>query len=97
MTPEVQLANGSSRGREMRIHRVGLSFMDSRGGELGETLASPLDPIQIGSAEGLFTGEHEMEFDGGHNIAADIVVCSADPFPHALRTLALKSNAFGDG
>jgi len=97
MTPEIQLANGSSRGREMRIHRVGLSLMDSRGGELGETLTGPLDPIQVGSSAGLFTGEHEMEFDGGHNIAADIVVTSEDPFPHAIRTLAFKSNAFGDG
>jgi len=51
----------------------------------------------VGSSTELFTGEQEVEFEGGHNQAADIVVTSAAPFPHAIRTLAFKSNAFGDG
>jgi hypothetical protein len=96
MTPEIPLANGSSRSREMRIHRVALSLRHSRGGRLGETQDGPGDPIDAGDATATFTGEIEKEFDGGHDIAGNVTVVSEEPFPFAIRTLALKANVYGD-
>jgi len=95
MTPEIPLANGSSRSRELRVHRLALSLRDSRGGKMGDG-ADSLDPLEVGSSTATFTGETEREFNGGHGVPGDVLVVSDDPFPFAIRTLALKLQAFGD-
>lgn len=98
MTAEIPLANGSSRSRETRVHRVALSLRSSRGGHLGETVEGKLDPVEAGSLEsGVFTGEIEKDFDGAHGTAVDVAVVSGEPYPFAVRSLALKMNVFGDG
>lgn len=95
MTPEIPLANGSSRSRELRVHRLALSLRDSRGGKMGDG-ADSLDPLEVGTITATFTGETEREFNGGHGVPGDVLVVSDDPFPFAIRTLALKLQAFGD-
>lgn len=95
MTPEIPLANGSSRSRELRVHRLALSLRDSRGGKMGDGPAG-LDPLEVGDTSATFTGETEREFNGGHGVPGDVLVVSDDPFPFAIRTLALKLQAFGD-
>ena len=95
MTPEIPLANGSSRSRELRVHRLALSLRDSRGGKMGDD-ADTLDPLDVGSSAATFTGETEREFNGGHGVPGDVLVVSDEPFPFAVRTIALKLQAFGD-
>lgn len=96
MIPEIPLANGSSRGREGRIHRVTLSLRDTRGAFIGEELDGPLDPVDTGTPGVLYSGEHEHDFDGGHAVDVPIVVTGSQPYPCAIRSLALKMNVFGD-
>jgi len=96
MIPEVPLPNGSSRSRELRIHRVVPNLLSSRGGRIGRT-AGAADAIPAGSAASLFTGEIELGFDGSHDPSCPFVVLVSDPFPFSLRSLALKLNFYGDG
>ncbi len=95
MTPEIPLGNGSSRSREVRIHRVVPSLRSSRGGKIGETPQGRLDPLDAGHGT-LFTGEIEKEFDGAHGTGGDVCLVSDEPFPFAVRSLGLKMNVFGD-
>jgi hypothetical protein len=95
MTPEIGLGNGSSRSRELRIHRVVPSLRWSRGGKIGETPQGRLDPLDAGQGA-LFTGEIEREFEGSHGTAGDVCVVSDEPFPFAVRSLGLKMNVYGD-
>lgn len=97
MTPEIPLANGSSRSREMRIHRIVPSLMGSRGGKIGETVDGVLDPLNAGSAEATFTGEIEKDFQGGFGEDGNVCLVSDEPYPFSVRTLALKMNVHGDG
>lgn len=96
MTPEIALANGSSRSRELRIHRIVFSLRGSRGGKYGEDPEGQLLPLDVGSAEELFTGEVEEEFPGGHGTGGDFCFVSDEPYPFAVRTIALKCNVYGD-
>jgi hypothetical protein len=95
VTPEIGLGNGSSRSRELRIHRVVPSLRWSRGGKIGETPEGRLDPLDAGQGR-LFTGEIEKEFDGAHGTGGDVCVVSDEPFPFAVRSLGLKMNVFGE-
>ena len=95
MTPEIALGNGSSRSRELRIHRVVPSLRWSRGGKIGETPLGRLDPLDAGQGA-LFTGEIEKEFDGSHRTSGDVCVVSDEPYPFAVRSLGLKMNVYGD-
>jgi hypothetical protein len=94
MTPEIGLGNGSSRSRELRIHRVVPSLRWSRGGKIGETPEGRLDPLDAGKGA-LFTGEIEKEFEGSHGTAGDVCLVSDEPYPFAIRSLGLKMNVFG--
>jgi hypothetical protein len=96
MTPEIALANGSSRSRELRAHRIVFSLRASRGGKFGEDPAGDLDPLDAGSADELLTGEIEREFPGGHGTGGDFCVVSDEPYPFAVRTIALKCDVYGD-
>jgi hypothetical protein len=95
MTPEIGLGNGSSRSRELRIHRVVSSLRGSRGGKIGETPEGRLDPLDAGQGA-LFTGEIEKEFEGSHGTKGNVCLVSEEPFPFAVRSLALKMNVYGD-
>jgi hypothetical protein len=99
MTPEIPLQNGTSRTREMRIHSAVVSVYRSRGGKMGETPDAPankFDPLRVGDADELFTGEKEMPFDGRHNTAGNFCLVHSDPFPFWLRSVTLKFNVYGD-
>ncbi|MCW1916981.1 hypothetical protein OJ996_25555 [Luteolibacter sp. GHJ8] len=95
MTPEIGLGNGSSRSRELRIHRVVPSLRWSRGGKIGETPEGKLDPLDAG-AGGIFTGEIEKEFEGSHGTQGNVCLVSDEPYPFAVRSLALKMNVYGE-
>lgn len=95
MTPEIGLGNGSSRSRELRIHRVVPSLRWSRGGKIGETPEGRLDPLDAGQG-GIFTGEIEKEFEGSHGTQGNVCLVSDEPYPFAVRSLALKMNVYGE-
>lgn len=96
VTPEMQLENGSSRSRECRIHKIVPNVYRSRGGKFGETPDGPLDPLKVGSAEHLYSGEVEREFDGGFGTNGDFCIISDEPHPFTIRSVALKLNYTGD-
>lgn len=96
VTPEVQLENGSSRSRECRIHKIVPNVHRSRGGKFGQTPDGPLDPLKVGNATHLYTGEVEREFDGGFSTKGDFCIISDEPHPFTIRSVALKLNYTGD-
>lgn len=97
MTPEILLPNGSTRTREQRIHSVVPSLYNSRGGSVGELTTGTLDDLDAGSSSALFTGETENLFEGGHATTGNFCLVSDEPFPFAVRSIAVKLNVYGDG
>lgn len=96
MTPVLQLKNGTSRTREIRIHEAVLSLYQSRGGKIGEDPAgTKFDPVRADSGT-MFTGEKAVSFDGRHGTAGAFCVVSDEPRPFFLRSLILKFNVYGD-
>ncbi len=78
------------------IHRIVPNLYQSRGGKFGEKPDGPLDPLQVGSAGNLFTGEVEKQFDGGFNEQGNFCIISDEPHPFTIRSVALKLNYTGD-
>ncbi|MDB6077726.1 MAG: hypothetical protein JWO82_1473 [Akkermansiaceae bacterium] len=96
MKPEIPLPNGTSRSRELKVHRIVPSLRWSRGGKFGQAIDGPLDPIPEMSGPGLHTGEFECDFDGGYDRSGDVAIISDEPYPFAIRSLVLKMNVYGD-
>ena len=97
MTPEIPLPNGSTRSREARIHTIVPNLFKSRGGKLGQDPAGlAFDNLNAGSESALFTGEVEILFDGSFTTTGDYCLTSDQPFPFAVRSIALKMNFYGD-
>jgi len=96
MTPEIPLANGSSRTRELRIHRIVPSLYNSRGGKFGQIPSGTLYPLGVGSSSALFTGEIEKGFPGTYSTQDGLCLVSDEPYPFSIRSVAIKFNALGD-
>ena len=96
MTPEVPLANGSSRTREFRIHRIVPSLYNSRGGKYGQLPTGTLYPLDVGSSSALFTGEIEKGFPGTYSTQDGLCLVSDEPYPFSIRSVAIKFNVLGD-
>lgn len=97
MTPVLQLQNGTSRTREIRIHEVVVSLYKSRRGKIGQDPdGTKFDDIRA-DADGLpFTGEKALNYDAKHDKTGNVCVVSEHPFPFFLRSLILKFNIHGD-
>lgn len=97
MTPVLQLANGTSRSREMRIHEIVVSLYKSRRGKVGQDPdGTNWDEIRADSNGQPFTGEKALVFDAKHDKTGDVCILSDQPFPFFLRSLILKFNIYGD-
>jgi len=96
MTPEIPLANGSSRSREFRIHRIVPSLYNSRGGKYGQLPTGTLYPLGVGSSSALFTGEIEKGFPGTYSTQDGLCLVSDEPYPFSIRSVAIKFNVLGD-
>lgn len=97
MTPVLQLQNGSSRTREIRIHEVVVSLYKSRRGKIGQGPdATTWDEIRPDPDGQPFTGEKAIMFTARHDRTGDVCIRSDKPFPFFLRSLILKFNVHGD-
>ncbi len=93
MPLQLTLANGSSRSRELRVHRVVPDLEASYGGRFGPSLANLLPIHEDFTAH---TGEVEKGFPGGHDLTGDLFVTAEAPAPFILRGVTVKFNVHGD-
>lgn len=78
---------GTAQGKTKRVHKVGIRFHRTLGCKLGpsEALLSPVefrygrDPL--GQVSPLFTGIHEIDFEGDYEPDSSIVIVQDQPLP----------------
>lgn len=93
MPLQLQVGNGTSRSRELRIHKVVPDVEASYGGWIGPTLEK-LQPIHDDFQS--HDGDREMSFTGGYETTGDLFVVADQPAPFILRGLTIKFNVYGD-
>jgi len=89
----LQMQNGTSRSRELRIHRIVPDLEASYGGKFGPALDRLLSLHEDSLPH---TGEIEKGFAGSHDLTGDLVITADAPAPFILRGLTVKFNAHGD-
>lgn len=106
MVIEAQMRGGTSRTREVRINRCGISLWQSMGGQFAETLAEVAsgDPIQyrdtddsLDDSPELFTGDLQLECDfDWHETGAKIAIMNDSPYAMGIRMLVPKFEVGGN-
>lgn len=93
-------ADGTSQGKPKRIHAVTLRLHETVGVEVGSSTAD-VDRIPfrssgtaMGAAIDLFTGDKEVEFQGGFDEDDQIVVQQSQPLPLTLLAIYPRMNTF---
>ena len=93
-------ADGTSQGKPKRIHAITLRLHETVGVEVGSS-TSDVDRIPfrssataMGSAIALFTGDKEVEFEGGFDEDDQIVVRQSQPLPLTLLAIYPRMNTF---
>ena len=83
---EVPTNEGTSQGKQKRIHEVAVKFYETIGGWIGPD-EGHLDEIitrtteLIGDPPNLYTGDYDMAFPGGYSKNAEILIRQDKPFP----------------
>jgi len=86
LNPEVQMPNGTSQGRKIRVARSILRFLNSRGGYLGPDSSSLLQITQrsgesLGSPIALFTGDYDDSISPSLEAGGRLFYRQSDPLP----------------
>jgi hypothetical protein len=101
MKQEAQLQDGTAQGRRFKLHGVTLRMDHSLGGEVSanaadETLpwAKMPNPIVMGEATPLFSGERDLILDSRHEAAVNLTVRQRDPLPLNVTALVLRFDVY---
>jgi len=97
---EAGSVDGTSQGKPKRIHNIVLRLFRTVGIEVG-TDASSVDRIpfrdssmDMDTAVPLFTGDKDIEFDGGFDDDATLYVQQTQPLPMTILALYPRLNTF---
>lgn len=97
-----QTPQGTAQGRHFRVHRLGVRFFKSLGGQY-ETAPGVFDPIlfrdfevPMGSAPAPFTGQKDLMVAGNFAKTADITLRQNQPLPMTILALIPRLDVYGD-
>ena len=97
-----QLQNGTAQGRHFRVHRLGIRFYKSLGGEV-ETMPGQFDPIpfrgpdtKMDESPGAFTGQKDVHIAGDFALTADVTLRQSQPLPMSILSLIPRFDVYGD-
>lgn len=101
MALETGLQNGTSVGREKRIHELVIMFKDSYGCQVSDRLDGTYDTLAFydtgdGSSPTLFTGPYVHKLDSRHDFEASFVLKQSLPLPMTILAIIPKFNIYGD-
>lgn len=107
MKISAQQQDGTSRTREGRVNRIGLTLWHSLGGEFGESTedGARRDSIRyrdtsdrMDESPPAFTGEMELDFDGDYHLeeGVSIGIVNDSVYPMAVLMLVAKVQFFGN-
>jgi hypothetical protein len=101
MKQEVQMQDGTAQGRQFKLHAVTVRVDHSLG---GEAISNPDDstlqwellgnPIVLGEAPPLFTGERDIILESRHENAVNLTVRQRDPLPLNITALILRFDVY---
>lgn len=93
---------GTTQGRHFRVHRLGVRFFKSLGGQY-ETAPGVFDPIlyrdfevPMGQGPGPFTGQKDLMVAGSFAKTADVTLRQHQPLPMTILALIPRLDVYGD-
>jgi hypothetical protein len=103
MPLELGLQNGTSAGREKRIHELVIFFHQTNGCQVGSTVDGDFDVIpfrdanmQTDAAIDLYTGPRTVQPRGDYDLRASFVLKQSIPLPMTITAIIPKFNIYGD-
>lgn len=103
MAMEIGMQNGTSVGRDKRVHEVAIYFHQSAACEFGATLTGNFDVMTfrkvgdpLGTPPELYTGLETRKLGDKHDPEASLVIRQRNPMPLSVLAIIPKWNIFGD-
>ena len=96
MKPAMQMQDGTSRGRNTRIHQISASLYKTIGGQYSTdgTNWYPLTNTTE-SATAVYSGERKVCSSSDFTVSPDIRMRQTEPYPFCVRSLVMNLDAYG--
>ena len=95
MRIDLQMQDGTSQARRIRVSRVGVRVIDSRSGQVADGTDGTFETLEYSGA-GLFSGMVEAAIESRSDVDMNVCVKDSKPLPFTVAALVLKGDVFGD-
>jgi hypothetical protein len=95
MRVDLQMQDGTSQARRIRVSRVGVRVIDSRSGQVADGTDGTFETLEY-SGSGLFSGMVEAAIESRSDVDMNVCVKDSKPLPFTVAALVLKGDVFGD-